>query len=210
MFQRHWFEVVTAAPAGLTECRAWDFAATVARPGSDPDWTVGAKIGKSNDGFYYVTDMIRFRDTGARVEQALLSTAKADGALCRISIPQDPGSAGKTLASSLTRLLSGYNVKTIRPTGSKETRAQAFAAQCEAGNVKLVRGLWNAAFLDEIATFPSGKHDDVIDSVADGFNELALGCSYNWDAWSDGPDDDRTHALWRGRLASAGSFPLIN
>ena len=189
MFQRHWFEVVSAAPAGLTECRAWDFAATVARPGADPDWTVGMKIGKSNDGFYYVLDMVRFRDTAAKVEESLLGTAKSDGYTCRISIPQDPGQAGKGQASSLTRLLSGYNVKTIRPTGSKETRAQAFAAQCEAGNVKLVRGMWNAAFLDEISTFPAGRHDDICDASSDGFNELALGSGYNWDNFGDWEED---------------------
>lgn len=181
MFQRHWFDVVPAAPAGLDECRAWDFAATIARPGSDPDWTVGLKMGKTADGFYYVLDCVRFRDTAAAVELALLSAAQQDGELCRISIPQDPGQAGKGQASSLTRLLSGFNVKVIRPTGSKATRAQAFAAQCEAGNVKLVRGAWNAAFLDEISVFPAGRHDDSVDAAADAFNELASGSGYNWD-----------------------------
>lgn len=172
MFKRRWFEVVDAAPAGLRDCRAWDFAGTVAKPGSDPDWTAGVKIGRAADGFYYITDCQRFRDTSAVVERSLLTTARQDGKTCRIRIPQDPGQAGKGQASSFTRLLSGFIVKAVPPTGSKETRAAAFAAQCEAGNVRVVKGSWNEAFFDELDVFPFGKHDDQVDAAADAFNEL--------------------------------------
>jgi predicted phage terminase large subunit-like protein len=175
MFQRRWFETVHAAPAGLQECRGWDFAGTIAKPGRDPDWTVGIRIGKSNDGFFYILDCVRFRDTAAAVERSLLATAQRDGKACRIRIPQDPGQAGKGQASAFTRLLAGFIVKAVPPTGSKETRAAAFAAQCEAGNVKVVRGEWNEAFFREIETFPAGKHDDQIDAASDAFNELAEG-----------------------------------
>jgi predicted phage terminase large subunit-like protein len=52
-------------------------------------------------------------------------------------------------------------------------RASPFAAQCEAGNVKLVAGPWVEAFIDEITTFPNGKHDDQVDAAASAFNVLA-------------------------------------
>ena len=172
MFQRRWLEVVQAAPAGLQECRGWDFAATVPKPGSDPDWTAGVRIGKSRDGFYYILDCVRFRDTAAAVERSLLTTAHRDGKTCRIRIPQDPGQAGKGQASIFTRLLSGFIVRAVPPTGSKETRASAFAAQCEAGNVKIVKGPWNEAFFCELETFPFGKHDDQVDAASDSFSGL--------------------------------------
>jgi len=73
----------------------------------------------------------------------------------------------------MIRNLAGFNVKAIRPTGDKETRAKAFAAQAEAGNVRLVRGPWNNAFLDELCTFPNGRWDDQVDAASDAFNELA-------------------------------------
>lgn len=174
MFKRHWFDVVQAPPVGLEECRGWDFAATVPKPGSDPDWTAGVRIGK-RDGFYYVLDCIRFRDTSAAVERSLLATARRDGRACFIRIPQDPGQAGVGQASTFTRLLGGYIVRAVRPTGSKETRAAPFAAQCEAGNVKVVRGPWNEAFFSELETFPFGKHDDAVDAAADAFNGLNEG-----------------------------------
>ena len=35
----------------------------------------------------------------------------------------------------------------------------------EAGNVYLVKGEWNQAFMDEIEAFPSGKNDDQVDGL---------------------------------------------
>jgi predicted phage terminase large subunit-like protein len=53
------------------------------------------------------------------------------------------------------------------------TRAMPLAAQCEARNVKLVRGAWNAALLDELTVFPQGKHDDQVDALSGAFAKLA-------------------------------------
>jgi hypothetical protein len=48
MFKRAWFEVVDAAPArDLDEVRAWDLAGTVPKPGCDPDYTSGTKMGRA-------------------------------------------------------------------------------------------------------------------------------------------------------------------
>ncbi|MGV3724600.1 MAG: terminase large subunit domain-containing protein [Actinomycetota bacterium] len=54
LFQRGWFEIVEAAPAGLRCVRFWDLAATEAKAGTDPDWTVGVKLGVDAEGTYYV------------------------------------------------------------------------------------------------------------------------------------------------------------
>jgi predicted phage terminase large subunit-like protein len=57
--------------------------------------------------------------------------------------------------------------------GDKVTRAEPFAAQCEARNVRLVRGAWNGGFLDELTAFPYGKFKDQADAGAGAFNKLA-------------------------------------
>lgn len=172
MLKRRWLEIVDAAPAGLHECRAWDLAGTVAAAGRDPDWTVGVKMGKAKDGFLFILDIVRFRGSPAEVERTIRNTAERDGKGCLVRIPQDPGQAGKAQVSSLTRLLSGFIVHAIPPTGSKETRAMPFAAQCEAGNVRIVKAAWNDALFDEIEVFPLGKHDDQVDALADAFRAL--------------------------------------
>ena len=40
---------------------------------------------------------------------------------------------------------------------------------------------WIQPFLDELALFPSGAHDDQVDAAADAFSELALGRTYRYD-----------------------------
>jgi len=174
MFQRGDFEIVDAVPAGAKRCRAWDFAASVPKAGKQPDWTVGLRMAHVG-GVFYVEDVVRDRWSPGDVERNLKNTASQDGTSVRIRMPQDPGAAGKADANTKIKLLAGYAVKAIPVTGDKATRAKPASAQAEAGNVKLVRGAWNQAFLDEVCTFPHGQFDDQVDAFADALNELALG-----------------------------------
>jgi predicted phage terminase large subunit-like protein len=68
----------------------------------------------------------------------------------------------------------GYDYAGVSITGDKVTRAKPFRAQVEAGNVKLVRGAWNEAFIQELCMFPTGKHDDQVDASSCAFNALLL------------------------------------
>lgn len=173
MFHREWFEIVDAVPAGLTFVRDWDLAGTIAKTGTDPDWTAGVKMGRNTQGFNYLTDIRRMRGSPNEIERLIYNTAQEDGKLCTVSIKQDPGQAGKAQAEALTRMLSGFTVKCSTETGSKETRAAPYASQCEAGNVKLLRGAWNGPYLDEMEFFPFGRFDDQVDASASAFNVLA-------------------------------------
>jgi predicted phage terminase large subunit-like protein len=89
-------------------------------------------------------------------------------------VEQEPGSGGKESAENTIRNLAGWTVKADRVTGDKATRAEPLAAQCEAGNVKLVKGDWNSAFLDELTVFPQGKYKDQTDAASGAFNKLAV------------------------------------
>ncbi|MGX5719913.1 phage terminase large subunit [Shinella zoogloeoides] len=177
MFQRGDFEIVDAVPAGGQECRAWDFAASKETPGKQPDWTVGLKM-KHIGGIFYIEDVKRDRWSPGDVEKNLKNTATQDGQTVRIRMPQDPGAAGKADANTKIKLLAGYDVKAQPVTGDKATRAKPASAQAEAGNVKLLRGNWNKAFLDEVCSFPNSQHDDQVDAFADALNELALGSTF--------------------------------
>ena len=53
-------------------------------------------------------------------------------------------------------------------------RADPFATQVEAGNVKLKKGAWNHDFIEEAKVYPVGKYKDQVDSAAGAFNKLAL------------------------------------
>lgn len=150
--------------------RYWDLAASSTGEG---DWTVGVRMMLSETGLFYVEDVIRGQWTPLERDQVILQTAKMDGQDVRIRIEQEPGSSGKSLSDALVRMLAGYSVDVDRVTGDKVTRAQPLAAQVQAGNVKLVKGEWNRAFLDELHAFPEGAHDDQVDGASGAFNAIA-------------------------------------
>jgi predicted phage terminase large subunit-like protein len=174
LFRRHWFPIVGAAPAGLMRVRAWDLAATAPKAGSDPDYTVGVRMGRDAAGTFFIEDVVRVRETPQAVERLVVQTAQLDGPTCFVAMEQEPGSSGVALADRYLRLLAGYPFHAMRSTGDKMTRALPLAAQAEGGNVKLVRGNWNDAFLNEIESFPFARHDDQVDAAAGAFAELLL------------------------------------
>jgi len=167
MFRSEWFEDPGELPARRVRVRAWDLAAS-----ADGDYTVGVLMSKDSNGIFYIENVIRMRGSALDVEKKIFETAKSDGRSVQIILPQDPGQAGKSQAQSFIRRLAGYIVKAVRPTGPKETRAAAFAAQCEAKNVKMVKARWNDCFTDELETFPLGTFDDQVDAASDAFNAL--------------------------------------
>lgn len=169
---REWFPVVDVGPVDGKRVRAWDFAATEASVKSEnPDYTVGTLL-VAKDGIYYVSHVIRARIGAGSVENLVIQTAQADGKSVPIAFEQEPGSSGKLFVHGMVRRLAGWTSRAIPATGSKLQRVMPFLAQAEVGNVKLVRGEWCPAWLDELASLPNGAHDDQSDSVALGFQYL--------------------------------------
>lgn len=161
-------EIVDALPVGLRFARGWDKAATA----NDGDFTAGVKMGKASDGTYYIADVIRGQwDTAAR-DRIIRQTAEIDTRSVYQIGEQEPGSGGKESAQNFIRLLSGFGVAVVPSTAAKEVRADPFSSQVNAGNVKVLRGDWNKAFLDELRSFPHGRHDDQVDASSLAFNHL--------------------------------------
>jgi predicted phage terminase large subunit-like protein len=147
--------------------RGWDFADS-----TGGDFTAGGKLGKLKDGRYIIGGMEREQFTTDARDRLILNTASRDGARVRVSIPQDPGQAGKGQVLAMTRMLSGYPVKSSPESGDKVVRAEAFASQVNVGNVLMLRGAWNDALIEEMKLFPNGAYDDQVDSLSRAFNEL--------------------------------------
>jgi predicted phage terminase large subunit-like protein len=173
LFQRDWFMLVDEPPPRVIQrVRGWDLAASEEVRGKPPAWTVGVRMSRDHQGIFYVEHMIRFRKSPGDVEDSILGTAGDDGRNVKVSIPQDPGQSGKSQVRAFASLLAGYDVRFSPESGSKEARAIPFAAQAEAGNVRVVRGPWNGAFFDEICEFPASKFKDITDATSRAFSDL--------------------------------------
>lgn len=162
-------EIVEGLPADIVkQVRAWDLAASE----NEGDFTAGPLMLKTSKNEIYITDMVHGQWGPDGVENTIKQTAQLDGKKVHIHLPQDPGQAGKSQAKNFITMLSGFNVKAETVSGDKITRAGPFAAQVNIGNVKMLRGDWNKKLIAELRNFPNGKHDDQVDGLSDGFNEL--------------------------------------
>ncbi|HVV50494.1 MAG TPA: phage terminase large subunit [Polyangia bacterium] len=186
-FPRENATVLEAAPNDImSRVRSWDFAGTKPSEASpDPDWSVGTLLGRRSNGAFVILHAALLRDGPGAVEDLVARTAEIDGRDVPVLIPVDPGAAGLSAAAALARRLAGFNVHTERPTGSKESRATAFSAQWQHGNVAVMRGAWNEELLKQLAGFPlSYEHDDGVDSASSGFNFLCVGVAPEYESWA--------------------------
>ena len=173
MFKREWFKEkiieLDDIPPLRQIVRHWDLAATKSK---DAARTAGVKMAVTEQGEYIVLHVHAMQQEGPRVKRKIVEYAALDGMGTVVSLPQDPGQAGKVQKADYAAALAGYDFSIEVETGDKEARAQPFAAQCEAGNVYLVRGSWNDLYLDELCMFPAGKFKDMVDASSGAFGRL--------------------------------------
>ena len=171
LFNKSWFGIVEAAPAGGTEIRFWDFAATAKK---QADFTASMK-GKIVNGVVYLLDMTNEQTEPADTDTNMKNLAAQDTKLCRVRFEKEGGASGKRDAVNIVKFMAGYDCRGIPPQGDKVTRAKPLAAQALAGNVKLVKGPWNNDYLIHMHGQPDLPNDDIMDASSGLYNELIKG-----------------------------------
>lgn len=172
MFQLSQLPIVNAAPAEAKRVRYWDLG------GSDStkaDYSVGCLMSHTPEGIFHVEDVKRGQWSPKERNEQIKATAEED--LLRFGviptwIEKVPGLAVEVI-DNIVRYLAGYSVHTEMAKKDKETRADPLSSQCEAGNVKVVRGIWNVSFRNELTSFPHGAHDDQVDAASGAFSKLS-------------------------------------
>ncbi len=186
VFEKGWFEIVHDIPRGeAVECVFTDFAATKKEMNAkDPDYLAITRVRKV-DGIVYIIDVTRGQWGPAEGELIWKNTtlqhwnsAQRDGIKkysFRVRWEQEPASAGKRESHRLAKLMQNYGfaAKGVPARGDKVLRATPFASAVKAGNVKLLAGAWNDAFITEHHSFPDGAHDDQVDSASGAYDSLA-------------------------------------
>ncbi len=203
MMQGAWLQVADIAPhpSHLRKVRYWDFASSLEKG----DFTSGTLMAEdTHTGLTWILDVTRFRKSPAEVESAVRGMAIADGRETIIGLEQEPGSSGKQVISHFTRnVLKGFVAKGQRTTGDKFVRAQPFFAAAESGNVRMLRGAWNTAFVEELELFPEAPNDDQVDSTSGAYNELYGGNRFGA-SW--GRDKTQYEATESGNVVSGVTF----
>ncbi len=173
LFKREWFKERTlkVAPPFVAEVRHWDLADTdLKATDTTGARSAGVRMGLTADGRFVVTNCHAVGREN--VAPLIKSTAVADGKTITVSLPQDPGQAGKVQKRAHAKLLTGWKVKITRETGDKLSRAEPLATVAEAGNLWLVEGPWNDEYVNEMCDFPGGARKDIADASSGCFAYL--------------------------------------
>lgn len=169
MFKRQWFEPVNAAPEGLRWVRYWDLAASTK---TTADYTASAEVAMSEEGDVFIRDMIRGRWEWPDAKKIMVSTMLS-GNGTRHGIEEAMHGLAAVQELRRDQSLANISVQGIKVDKDKVSRALPWAARAEAKKVKLVKGEWVNAFLDEVCAFPLGAHDDQVDTVSGGVQMVA-------------------------------------
>ncbi len=166
---------------GVTRVRYWDLGGSDSKKA---DYSVGVLMSKTPDGIFYVEDVVRGQWSPRERNEKIRTTAEADqlrGGTAEDGSPlkpvttwieKVPGLAVEVI-DNIVRVMAGLPVKTEMARENKVTRADPFADQCEAGNIRIVKASWNAAYRDEMTSFPNGKNDDQVDGSSGAFGKLS-------------------------------------
>lgn len=119
-------------------------------------------LDRVNERMDFVATLRRFRQLAARWPQAT----------CKLVEDKANGSA---VIASLRKEVPG--VIPEEPHGGKLARASAVSPLVEAGNVYLpapALAPWVGDYVDQLAAFPTGAHDDEVDQTSQALNRLVL------------------------------------
>jgi predicted phage terminase large subunit-like protein len=151
---------------GLRFIRGWDVASSKEeRTRDDPDYSVGTKSAwKKAERTLFIADVARGQWEAPERNRRMIQCAEMDGSATQIRVEVVAGY--KDAYTILRSELRGQRiVKPFTPEGDKVSRSSFLEPIFEAGNVVLLRAPWNAPWIEEMGSFPGGRHDDQVDSL---------------------------------------------
>jgi predicted phage terminase large subunit-like protein len=168
-FKRAWFrKIIDAPPPGLAWKRGYDLAVSTKQTA---DYTASFRCARDAQGNLYIADGFRARIEYPDQRRYILGRMQAEP---NTEHGIEAALHGQAFVQDLRRErgLGRFAFRAVRVAADKLTRALSWLNLAEEGKLYLVRGPWIDAFVDEVARFPTGTHDDQIDAVSLAVNML--------------------------------------
>jgi predicted phage terminase large subunit-like protein len=165
VFKREWWRFFSEQPACKRIVQSWD---TAFKSGAENDFSVCTTWGVTQSGYYLLwvwRDRVEFPELKRRMSW-LANQWKPSQILI------EDRASGQSLIQEL-RHSTRLPIIPIKVDTDKLARAQSVTPLIEAGRVFLPESApWLNDFIDELAAFPKGTHDDCVDSVTQALNYL--------------------------------------
>lgn len=172
VFETEKIEIINAAPVTGMPVRFYDLAVTTK---TRSDYTVGLKLGITADEDLIIYDVFRDKVKAPQLLKITKEIAHRDGKLCAIALEGEKSGISQLDYMLVDPELRGYSMSLHPIQGDKFTRALAVMTRVNQGRVKMVKGPWNKAFLDELKLFPTGRNDDQVDAFSGAYNYVSNG-----------------------------------
>lgn len=163
IFRREWWKYYREFPACQRLVHSWDTAFETKRQN---DYSVCTVWGMTASG-YYIKDIWRGRVEFPELKRVAISLFDRDKP---VAVLIEDAASGKSLKQEL-RSGTKMPIIPVKVDKDKVVRANSASPTVEAGKVFIPESApWLFDFVEELSAFPSGEHDDIVDSVTQFLN----------------------------------------
>lgn len=166
IFKRDWIRTYREVPQSFQKIiQSWD---TAFKTGAENDYSVVTTWGSAETG-HYLLSLWRGRVEFPELKRQV--ACQAEQWKPHAILIEDKAS-GQSLLQEL-RLATRFPFPPVKVDGDKRARAEAVTPLFEAGRIFVPESApWLDTYLDELAVFPAGTHDDAVDSTTQALNYL--------------------------------------
>lgn len=184
IFKRDWWKYYSQAPDFIRVIQSWD---TAFKTKAQNDPSCCQTWGVTNNGYYLIDrwiDRVTFPD----LKKAAIQ--QYDKHHPDVVIVEDKAS-GQSLIQEIIRETK-IPMLAVKPDKDKISRANAITPICESGHVFLPEGVpWVVDYIDQMAIFPAGAHDEDPDVTSQALNYLSHGTKFFGDCrFEEEPPDE--------------------
>lgn len=168
-WKKNWFEIINKQSIPPIKWNMYIDGAYTKDNANDP---TGIQIaGKYNNDYIILTSIDKYLEM-PELLKFIPEFIKATGVQISM-IYVEPKASGKSIAQLIKKQtkLNIAEIKSDFVQMSKIERARSVSPFIESGRVKLIDGSWNQHYLQQIAVFPNGKHDEHIDLTCYGIEK---------------------------------------
>ena len=162
-----WFEVVKEIPNAKVDF----FLDTAYTSKQNNDPTAMMAVCKLNN-ILYIKEVVAVRMEFPELIKEIKRFTTANGYSRSSRIYIEPKASGKSIVQQLKRETALNVIEDKAPTQDKVSRVNSITPIIESGRVVLKDGMYVDKFLNECSTFPSGKHDDMVDVLTMALTKL--------------------------------------
>lgn len=165
IFKRDWMRTYRDLPKFQKIIQSVD---TAFKAGAENDYSVVTTWGITENG-YFLVSLWRGRVEFPELKRQVCSQAEQ---WKPHAILIEDRASGQSLIQEL-KLATRFPILPVKVDSDKRARAEAVTPLFEAGKIFVPESApWHDTFVDELAAFPAGTHDDIVDSTTQALNYL--------------------------------------